>query len=194
MFIGYLRSEPEKSFDDQARKYLRPDKINYLTEKFPRSNYQSASEWAKALTNEIFLISMRDSPGYEPPEPEAQVDSLKELARLWKTEQKVAGCMIHASEVLEYDFKETVRLEARIVSQTRHCAELKAWEEMHNKTFSFSPFRISMLRGTKRYFLTALFVCPHHICSSTDAGHTSRPVNTHSVRRQNLSPSCRLFS
>lgn len=132
MFIGYLRSEPEKSFDDQARKYLRPDKINYLTEKFPRSNYQSTSEWANALTNEIFLISMRDSPGYEPPEPEAQVDFLKELARQWKTEQKVAGCMIHASEVLEYDFP--VRLEARIVSQTRHCAELKAWEEMHNKT------------------------------------------------------------
>src|SRR6516164_4617227 len=30
MFIGYLRSQPEKSFEDQAKKYLRPDKINYL--------------------------------------------------------------------------------------------------------------------------------------------------------------------
>jgi hypothetical protein len=54
---------------------------------------------------------------------------LKEAARQWKTEQKVAGCMIYASEALEYDLKETERLNAMIVKQTRHCAELKAWEE-----------------------------------------------------------------
>jgi hypothetical protein len=32
------------------------------------------------------------------------------------------------SEVLEYEIKETERLNAMIV-KTRHCAELKAWEE-----------------------------------------------------------------
>lgn len=37
--------------------------------------------------------------------------------------------MIYASEALEYDLKETERLNAMIVKQTRHCAELKAWEE-----------------------------------------------------------------
>jgi hypothetical protein len=35
MFMGYLRSEPEESFEKQARKYLRPDKIKYLREKIP---------------------------------------------------------------------------------------------------------------------------------------------------------------
>jgi hypothetical protein len=127
MFIRYLRSEPERSFEDQAKKYLRPDKINYLREKFPRSNYQSASEWAKALTSEILLVPLPNTPGFEPPEPET--DFLKELAHQWKTEQMVAGCMIYASEILEYDFKQTERLNAMIVKQTRHCAELKAWEE-----------------------------------------------------------------
>jgi len=59
---------------------------------------------------------------------------LKEAARQWKTEQKVAGCMVYAREVLEYDSEQTERLETRIVRQTRYCAELKAWEEMHNRT------------------------------------------------------------
>ena len=35
----------------------------------------------------------------------------------------------HARELLEYVLKETERLNAMIVKQTRHCAELKAWEE-----------------------------------------------------------------
>ena len=34
-----------------------------------------------------------------------------------------------ARELLEYELKETERLNALIVKQTRHCAELKAWEE-----------------------------------------------------------------
>jgi hypothetical protein len=129
MFIGYLRSEPEESFEDHARKYLRPDRINYLREKFPRSNYQSASEWAKALTNEILLVSLPAIPGFEPPEPDATADFLKEAARQWKTDQRVAGCMVYMREVLEYDSEQTERLEARIIRQIRHCAELKAWEE-----------------------------------------------------------------
>jgi hypothetical protein len=41
---------------------------------------------------------------------------------------------MHASEILEYEFKETERLEARIAKQTRYCAELKAMEEMRTKT------------------------------------------------------------
>jgi hypothetical protein len=31
--------EPEKCLEEHAEKYLRPDKINYIKQKFPRSNY-----------------------------------------------------------------------------------------------------------------------------------------------------------
>ena len=41
----------------------------------------------------------------------------------------MAGSITHARELLEYELKETERLNAMIVKQTRHCAELKAWEE-----------------------------------------------------------------
>src|SRR5262249_22539285 len=36
MFIHYLRSDPESCFDKCAKKYLRPNKIDDLKQKFPR--------------------------------------------------------------------------------------------------------------------------------------------------------------
>jgi hypothetical protein len=134
MFIECLRSEPETCFD-KASKYLRADKIDHLEQKFPRSNYQSTSEWAKAVTSEILLVLYPGiDPGKDLEAPGIDKHVVMEAAREWKTEQKVAGCMLYASEILEYDFKETARLEARIVSQIRHCAELKALEELRSKT------------------------------------------------------------
>jgi hypothetical protein len=125
MFLSYLDTEPETCFAKHARKYLRAEKIAYLEQKFPRSNYQSASEWAKAVTTEI--ISTSD---FVPPGSEQQIDPLKEAAREWTTEQRVNGSIVYARELLEYEAKETERLEARIARQTRHCAELKAMEEL----------------------------------------------------------------
>ena len=71
---------------------------------------------------------------YEPPASEGQVDPLKEAAREWKTDQKVKGSIVYARELLEYEDKETERLEKRIAQQTRYCTELKAMEEMRSKT------------------------------------------------------------
>ena len=41
----------------------------------------------------------------------------------------LARAIMQARELLEYVLKETERLNAMIVKQTRHCAELKALEE-----------------------------------------------------------------
>jgi hypothetical protein len=134
MFVNYLRSEPETCFEQRASSYLRPDRINYLERKFPRTNYQSTSEWVDAVMREIISISYPRELELGAPELGYSVDEVREASRQWKSEQKVAGCMIFASEILEYDFKETERLEARIAKQTRYCAELKAMEEMRNRT------------------------------------------------------------
>ena len=53
MFLPRLRAEPETCFNQYAKKYLRPDKIDDLKQKFPRTNYQSTAEWAEAITTEI---------------------------------------------------------------------------------------------------------------------------------------------
>jgi hypothetical protein len=128
MFHSYLRSEPETCFEKHAEKYLRPATISDLEQKFPRANYQSASEWAKAVETELISIS------YEPPASEGRVDYLKEAAREWKIDQQIKGSIVYARELLEYEDKETERLEARIRKQTSYCAELKTWEEMHSRT------------------------------------------------------------
>jgi hypothetical protein len=100
MFLSCLGSEQETCFEKHAKKYLRPDKINYLEQKFPRSNYQSAAEWAIAVTIEILSTSEFESPGSE-----GQVAPWKEAAREWRTDQQVKGSIVYARELLEYEFK-----------------------------------------------------------------------------------------
>jgi hypothetical protein len=131
MFIGCLRSEPETCFEEHARKYLRADKIDYLKQKFPRLNYQSTPEWAQAVTYELI------TPGSQSPEPEEfdvdfkkAVRDFKEAAREWKAEQQVAWSITHSRELLEYEFKETERLDARIARQIKFLVELKTMQKM----------------------------------------------------------------
>ena len=120
-FIHHLGVEPETCFDKHAKKYLRPDKIDDLEQKFPRADYQSTAEWANAIRTEILSVLL-PAKGYPAGE-------LEQAVREWRADQQVAGSITHARELLEYELKETERLNAMIVKQTRHCAELKAWEE-----------------------------------------------------------------
>ena len=129
MFMHYLRTEPETCFDKHAKKCLRPNKINDLKQKFPRTNYQSTVEWVKAVTTEILSVPLAVKPQFEAPELGYRADELEQAAREWRTDQQVKGSIVYSRELLEYELKETERLNAMIVKQTRHCAELKAWEE-----------------------------------------------------------------
>ena len=128
MFIHYLRTEPETCFDNHAKKYLRRDKIKYLGEKFPPADYESTAEWVNALIGEILSTSVAAKPQFEV-ELGYRADDLEQAAREWRTDQQVKGSIVYSRELLEYELKETERLNAMIVKQTRHCAELKAWEE-----------------------------------------------------------------
>jgi len=134
MFTGCLRSEPETCFEQHASRCLRPDKINYLKQKFPRSNYQSTSEWAEAVATEILLVlypRLQAGKTLEGPELD---DDLKEAARQWKADCQVAGTIMHASELLEYELKQSELLEARIARKIKFLLELKTMEQMLNKT------------------------------------------------------------
>jgi hypothetical protein len=53
VFIDCMRSEPETAFERYASIDLRANTISHLKQKFPRSNYQSTSEWAEAVITEI---------------------------------------------------------------------------------------------------------------------------------------------
>jgi hypothetical protein len=59
-----------------------------------------------------------------------EIDGLKEAAREWKADCQVAGSIVHARELLEYEFKETDRLGARIAKQIKFLVELQTVQQM----------------------------------------------------------------
>jgi hypothetical protein len=125
----WLRTEPETCFKQYAKTCLRRDKIKYLEERFPRSNYQSTSDWIEAVSKEIFSVLIPKISKFDPPEPGQQGPETIEALRQWKDDCLVASTITEAGGLFEYDHKETVRLNAMIIKQTHHCAALKAWEE-----------------------------------------------------------------
>ena len=138
MFIGCLLSEPETCFEQRASRYLLPDKINYLKQKFPRSNYQSTSEWAKAVIHEIHLVlipGIQEETTFEAPELDDDwKDKFREAARQWRAQCQVAVTMTHARELLDYELKQSELLEARIARKIKSLFELKTMEQMLGRT------------------------------------------------------------
>jgi hypothetical protein len=134
MFTGCLLSEPETCFEQHASKYLLPDKINYLTQKFPRSNFQSTAEWAKAVINEIQCVLYPRIGGEKPWEnadlDDDSRDNLREASRQCRADCQVTVTMVYASELLEYESKQGELLEARIARKIKHLFELKTMEQM----------------------------------------------------------------
>ena len=137
-FIHFLLSEPETCFEQHASRYLLPDKINYLKQKFPRPNYQSTSEWAKAVINEIFLVLIPGIQGDKTLDAPELADDLRdeyrEASRQWRAQCQVAVTMTHASELLDYEFKQGELLEARIQRKIKFLVELKTMEQMLGRT------------------------------------------------------------
>jgi hypothetical protein len=128
-FAHYLRSEPETCFEQHAKTCLRADKIKHLKEKFPRSNYQSTSDWIEAVSKEIFSVLIPGISEFDPPGSGKQAEEMMKALRQWKDDCQVASTITEGGGLLEYEVKETERLNAMIRKQTTHCAALKAWEE-----------------------------------------------------------------
>ena len=138
-FTHFLRTVPETCFEQHASRFLRPDRINYLRQKFPRSEFQSTSEWVEAVTKEIFSVLLPAMPGYPFPGAGEQADEtmdseMWDVLRQWKDDREVAATILQANELLEYELKQSELLDARIARKIKFLCELKAMEEMRNKT------------------------------------------------------------
>jgi hypothetical protein len=129
MFIRCLSEEPESCFDRHAKKYLRPDKIIYLRQKFPHTNYQSTAEWVVAVRSEILSFGVSAERPIGVPELGYTTKDIEQALHEWRTDQQVAGSITYARELFDYEAKETERLNALITKQTKFCAELKLWEQ-----------------------------------------------------------------
>jgi len=128
IFAYRLSTKPETFFQQHASTLLRADKIKHLKERFPRSNYKSTSDWVEAIRTEIFSVLIPAVSEFDPPESTESGEEAEAL-RQWKDDCQVAATINKAADLLEYDHKETLRLNAMIIKQTHHCAALKAWEK-----------------------------------------------------------------
>ena len=131
-FTHWLHTEPETCFEKHANKHLRADKINYLKQKFPRSNYQSTSQWVEAITKEIFSVLIPAVSGELVPEPGQE--QMMEALRRWKDDRQVAATILQAVELLDYEFKQSELLEQRIERKTKSLFQLKTMEQMLGQT------------------------------------------------------------
>jgi hypothetical protein len=129
-----MHLEPETAFEENAAKYLRPDKVEYLKQKFPQANYQSTSEWANAILNEIETVLLPAIPNLEPPKAGEKVDYMIEGMRRMTAEMKLFPPIIHASEFFEHDLNLRERLDARIARLVKHLVQTKAMKQMLGQT------------------------------------------------------------
>lgn len=128
-FIYCLSSEPETAFEKHANYSLRSNTITYLKQKFPRSNYQSTSEWAQAVIVEIKSVLLPAAPlSLEATEPGK--DDLPEPLRKSIIECQVGASIMRERELFEADLNSRERLEAMIHRQVKHLIQLKAMKQM----------------------------------------------------------------
>jgi cytosine/adenosine deaminase-related metal-dependent hydrolase len=64
-FAALMKEAPETAFQNYGKRCLRPERISHLKEKIRRSQFQSISEWAQAVINEInslITAAINDNP------------------------------------------------------------------------------------------------------------------------------------
>jgi hypothetical protein len=124
--FGYLICrQPETAFAEYASTLLRADKIQYLSDKFPRQNFESIEEWAVAVAKEIKSDLLPASPGFAALEPDS-LDPATEARRTDIIKMRSFLTTIHARNFLDDDLDQQERLDARIARLIRELIEIKA--------------------------------------------------------------------
>ena len=133
LFILCLCSEPETAFEQMGSRLLTAATISHLKQKFPRSNYQSTSEWTEAVVMEIQSVLLPAAPpsmeATEPGEGDLP-EPLRQMAVGWKVNASIQN----AKEDFEADLNLRQRLDAMIRRQFKHLIELKAMKQMFRQT------------------------------------------------------------
>jgi hypothetical protein len=132
-FIDCMRSEPETAFERGASYLLTVDNIRHLKQKFPRSNYQSTSEWAEAVIGEIKSVLLpAASPSLVATEPGE--GELTGPLRQSVIEAKVAISILLEKELFDNELNLRERLEGMIDRKVKHLIQLKANKQMLRQT------------------------------------------------------------
>ena len=129
-FMLELALDPERAFEEGAERWLLPEKIRHLKQKFPRSSYQSTPEWVEAVRKEILTVLLPAIPRFTPLQPWEKVDSGMEELRRSVAETQMACAITDAKEFFEVELNLRERLDAMIARQVKNLIQLKAMKQM----------------------------------------------------------------
>jgi hypothetical protein len=146
LFAHYMATAPEIAFDS-AYKFVSPEISDRLKQKFPRSSYQSTSDWAEAILTDI--QSMLQPAAAR--EAGKELDDLTEAVVKLMLEWKAVNTIDHAAKFLEDELKSLERLEAMIDRKIKHLIHVKAMKQMLRQTSAArddeQPKRITARNG-----------------------------------------------
>ncbi len=147
-----MEQQPETAFDEYANRSLRPDKVKHLQKKFPRLNFKSSSEWAKAVVNEInsVLLPAITFSVREPPEEWHKVPD--ELRRRMDNMLSIRRA-IASDPLFEKELALDERLDARIDRLFKRLMHIKSMKQILRQTCTErednQPLKLVAKRTTK---------------------------------------------
>jgi hypothetical protein len=132
--FGYLMCrEPETAFAEHASTYLRADKIRHLNQKFPRQSFESTTDWAAAVVDEIKSGLQPGTPGFAALDQD-RLDPATEAFRSEIMKMHSFVTTIHMREFLDDDLEQQERLDARIARLRKELVEIKTMKQMLRRT------------------------------------------------------------
>jgi hypothetical protein len=111
LFIELMRGDPEAAFEEEDPWFLRRGTINHLKQRYPRSNYETTSQWAEAVIREIECLLLTSAMYDSPSEDDSHVMAATIVCR---KERKFLISVTDSSEWFEEELKVRERLDANI--------------------------------------------------------------------------------
>jgi hypothetical protein len=133
-FVLELLRSPELNLEEAANRWLLPEIAKHLKEQFPRANFQSTSEWAGAVINEILTVLLPAIPRFAPLQSWEKVDNRMKELREKAAEAHMAMAIAYAGKVFEEELNLRERLDAMIARQVKNLMQLKAMKQMLRQT------------------------------------------------------------
>ena len=144
VFACVMTIASEVAFETCANKFLSAKMSDRLNQKFPRSSYQSTTDWAEAILTDIQSFLQPAAPG-------KKIDDLTMAIAKLILEWSTVNTVHYAAEFLEDELKLRKRLEVMIDRKIKHLIQLKAMKQMLRQTSAArddeQPKRITARRG-----------------------------------------------
>jgi hypothetical protein len=115
-FALLMEAQPETAFDKFASRGLSPDRVQYFTYKFPQKNFESTSEWAQAIINDIAFVLL----------PEVKIGSREGARHL----EMITSAATYSGEAFVRELMLEERLNAMIDRATKRLIQSKAMKQV----------------------------------------------------------------